>query len=797
MAFGQFPIDFTPVADQAAMVEMLGARFTLLSERLVRMEYSPTGEFEDHPSQVFWYRRQPVPDFQVRRSAEKLEIETSYLHLVYQPSVQGFTPVNLAVLVKATGQTWQFGDPFWRGGNLMGTARTLDTAVGEVNLEPGLVGQEGWAVVDDSSSLVFNQQGWLEKRQRPQNLDIYFFGYGHDYPAALSEFCQVAGQSPLVPRWMLGNWWSRYWAYSQDELLDLMEEFAAHQVPLAVCIIDMDWHITATGNRSSGWTGYTWNRELFPNPSDFIRRVHELGLHTALNLHPADGVYPHEAQYRQFAEVMGIDPDEGQPIPFDSTDPKFMQAYFDLLHHPFEEQGVDFWWIDWQQGARSNMVGLDPLWWLNHLHFYDLARDEGRRPVIFSRWGGLGNHRYPIGFSGDTVVGWEALANLPGFTATATNVGYGWWSHDIGGHMGGIEEDELFVRWVQYGVFSPILRLHSTNNPFHERRPWGRGPQAAQSAGAAMRLRHALIPYLYSMAWRNHTTSLPLILPMYYSHPECAEAYQAPNQYWFGSELLAAPFTSPVLRETGLARQAVWLPAGEWFDFFSGERCPGGDWRTVYGELEDIPVFARAGAIIPLGPEVGWGGIENPVDLRLLVFPGADNRFELVEDDGESVAFNRGAYAVTVFSQAWNDPEAVITLSPARGDLGVLPPERCLHLIFRGISGEVQVQASLNGVEIPIGFTYDPLCETLNFTALPFKPGDEVQVKIRANGSSLLGSVSRSSAKAQKYLQAFRLNSWVKQAVMQNWSEIAAGALSLRSRGVLSDAQIAVLESLL
>jgi alpha-glucosidase (family GH31 glycosyl hydrolase) len=135
---------------------------------------------------------------------------------------------------------------------------------------------------------------------------------------------------------------------------------------------------------------------------------------------------------------MGIDPASEQPIEFDVADSHFMQAYFEYLHYPKEEQGIDFWWMDWQQGEHSKLQGLDPLYWLNHLHFYDQAKQGKKRPFIFSRWGGLGNHRYPIGFSGDTVITWDSLSFQPYFTSTASNVAYGWWSHDIGGHFMGM-----------------------------------------------------------------------------------------------------------------------------------------------------------------------------------------------------------------------------------------------------------------------------------------------------------------------------------------------------------------------
>ena len=235
-------------------------------------------------------------------------------------------------------------------------------------------------------------------------------------------------------------------------------------------------------------------------------------------------------------------------------------------------------------GRTSGLPGLDPLWWLNHLHFYDLGAAAGiGGPFIFSRWGGLGNHRYPIGFSGDTVVTWESLAFQPYFTATAANVGYGWWSHDIGGHYGGIEDAELYARWVQFGVFSPILRLHSTNNPYQDRRPWGSGnAEMLRVTRDAMQLRHALIPYLYTLAWRNATEDVPPIRPMYYDYPESEEAYRCPQQYLFGTELIVAPFTSPARPRYAAGRQVVWLPEGRLVRFLqrralsraaAGTRC--------------------------------------------------------------------------------------------------------------------------------------------------------------------------------------------------------------------------------
>lgn len=699
MSFPPVPV-FRPVANPDAVVAAQNVRFTVLTDRLMRLEYSEDNSFEDRPSQAFWYREQPVPRFTKVITDSRIEIETDFLHLKYQITPKGFTSKTLSITLKENGITWKYGTP--QKDNLKGTARTLDGIGGRTKLENGLLSRSGWVVVDDSDSLVFNEVGWLEPRRaasetprsqsflnnsasRPSRLsseiDLYFFGYGIDYAACLRDFTNVAGKIPMIPRYLLGNWWSRFWSYTQDELKALMEEFRAHDVPLSVCIVDMDWHITRTGNTSSGWTGYTWNKELFPEPRQFIQWLHGQGLRTALNLHPADGVHPHEEQFEQMAKWMGVDPSTKQPIPFDIADPHFMEGYFKILHHPYEEDGIDFWWMDWQQGTKSNLHGLDPLWMLNHLHFYDLGREEHKRPFIFSRWGGLGNHRYPIGFSGDTFVRWSALAFQPRFTSTAANVGYGWWSHDIGGHQVKDTTPELYLRWVQFGVFSPIFRFHSTSKAELDRRPWGKPERYFHAARDAMQLRHAFIPYIYSMAWRAHQTGISLITPMYYGN-STTEAYEAQDQYYFGSELIAAPITAPSDRKTGLAVKRVWFPPGAWTNFFTGEQVSGGKTREIEASLEDIPVYAKAGAIIPLAPKVGWGGIENPTELDIYVFPGADTTFELYEDDGETTEYQRGKYAITRFSLH----KDVFTVHPAQGDLSVIPSRRTYRIHLGGLN---------------------------------------------------------------------------------------------------------------
>jgi alpha-glucosidase (family GH31 glycosyl hydrolase) len=561
---------------------------------------------------------------------------------------------------------WRYGQ---RVENLGGTARTLDEADGRVALEDGVLSRNGVAVVDDSHTVLLTDDGWIAPR-RPGTVDLYVFAFGRDYRAALRALYTLTGPQPLLPRYALGNWWSRYYAYRADEYLALMDRFAEEGLPFSVAVIDMDWHLVDVEPRhGSGWTGYTWNRELFPDPPGFLAALHERGLATALNVHPADGVRAHEDAYARVASRMGIDPASALPVNFDPTDPGFLEAYLEELHHPLEEQGVDFWWLDWQQGAVSKIPGLDPLWLLNHFHYLDSAR-TGRRPLTFSRYAGIGSHRYPVGFSGDTEITWASLDFQPEFTATASNAGYGWWSHDVGGHFHGVRDDELAARWAQLGAFSPILRLHSGDDRFTAKEPWRFGALARRAIGEALRLRHRLVPYVATMALRAHDEGEPLVQPMYYDHPWEEPAYAVPNQFMFGPALLVAPLTTRTDPSTGLAAVTAWLPEGDWIDVFTGLAYRGGRTIVLHRDLDSIPVLARPGTILPLAP--AGAGVELPDHVELLVLPGGDGEFTLAEDRDDE------RWARTRFTLR----DGELAIGPVEGERGSLPPGRTYTVLL-------------------------------------------------------------------------------------------------------------------
>ncbi|MBO0746522.1 MAG: hypothetical protein J2P43_16000, partial [Candidatus Dormibacteraeota bacterium] len=525
---------------------------------------------------------------------------------------------------------------------------------------------------------------------------------------------RFGGTIPMPPRWVLGPWWSRYWAYRDRDLQALVEEFRSRGFPLDVLVIDMDWHTP------DAWTGYTWNRDLFPDPAGFLAWVHRQHLHATLNLHPALGVAPFESVYPEMARAMGLDPADGEPIPFRITDPRFAQAYFEVLHHPLEDEGVDFWWMDWQQGRTSEVPGLDPLAWLNHLHHRDLLRRPDRRPLVLSRWGGLGSHRYPVGFSGDAVATWPALRFQPRYTAAGANVGYGWWSHDIGGHFGA-DTPELYVRWVQFGAFSPVLRLHSSNDPGYDRRPWAFGPEVEAIAKDAFRARAELVPYLYTCARQAADSGVAMVRPVSWAAPEHDSAYLARDQYLLGDDLLVAPVLEPADPSLGVAVKDVWLPPGEWIERTTGETVVGPRWITRPVDLRSVPQFVRAGTILPLA-EPAASTAQQPLDhLILAVFCGAAGTTRVYHDDGTTRAYLHGASEWTA--------ARVETPDPSRCRVEVEPASSVRRLTLR-LEHTNRPREVLVG-EVPVsGWTYDE--KTGRTTIEVGQAGGPVAVEVRA-----------------------------------------------------------------
>ena len=419
-----------------------------------------------------------------------------------------------------------------------------------------------------------------------------------------------------------------------------------------------------------------------------------------------------------------------------------MRMYFKDVIHPLEDEGVDFWWLDWQQGDKSRLKGLDTLWVINHYSYLDNARG-GKRPLLLSRYAGPGSHRYPAGFSGDTIVTWDSLRFQPYFTATASNIGFGWWSHDIGGHMRGCRDDELIARWTQLGVFSPIMRLHSACGDFFGKEPWRYKPEVCRVMESALRLRHRLVPYLYTMNHRAWAEDLPLVLPLYYEFPNRREGYSHPDEFFFGTSLLVAPITSPRIARLNVASEPVFLPEDLWYDIFTHRQYRGGRELCVYRTLESVPVFAKAGTILPLTDENDAG--RNPESLTLQVFLGSDGSFTLYEDDGGSMDYQKEVCVFTEFTLHTGEA-TTLTIHAARGEGSLIPQERRYRVEFIGCR-ECGAEVCAGGEPAVHGASYSADGKVLTLETGPASTAEDILITLPGDaflpGNDVVGDTFR------------------------------------------------------
>ena len=707
-----------PKADAKAVVTSGNARFTVLTPQLIRMEWSADGQFEDRATLTFVNRETPVPEFKVRESKSKLTITTPALTLTYLKNGK-FSDKNLKAVFTLNGKEVVWTPGMENPQNLLGTTRTLDGADGSKLKEPmeqGILSRAGWSLIDDSQRHVLTPDGseweeWVEARPEGDRQDLYLFAYGHDYKQALADYALVAGRAPMPPKYTLGYWWSRYWQYSDNEFVDLVNKLKSMDVPIDALIVDMDWHETWGLRKSNspkdeygqriGWTGYTWQKELFPSPANFLKWTENEELKVALNLHPASGIQPYEAVYDDFTKEYGWS-EKGKSVPFKIDERKWADAYFKTVLEPMERDGVDFWWLDWQQWKESKYTpGLSNTFWLNHTFFNHAERQNpGLRPFIYHRWGGLGSHRYPLAFSGDTYATWPMLAYLPYFTATASNVNYGWWGHDIGGHMfhktQKATDPELYTRWLQYGVFTPIFKTHSTKDPRIERCIWC-FPDHMFLMRDAIRLRYTLAPYIYNAARENYDTGVGMCRPMYYDYPESDKAYETPEQFMFGNDILATTITQPVDSITGLAPRTIWFPEGAWFDCATGSMYEGGRTEELHYTLAENPHYAKAGSIIPMNPAT-VKNLQQPCDTLVLTFiPGGDGQLRHYEDDGMSQQYKTN-YAVTTVTKKQEGNTVRVRISPREGSFAGASDSRSYELRFPAVFPPKSVK--VNGKEL-------------------------------------------------------------------------------------------------
>ena len=689
-------------------------RLTMITPTLLRLEYATDGKFVDAPTMFAANRSSllPMSELTVKELGNNCyEIRTAALRIWFRNDGYPFSTSNLKVYYTLDGKEKTFTNRFVLGKNLGGPVETLDRVTEAIPMNDGLLTRSGWYMIDDNhGDLLVN--GWLQPRDTRTHLqDQYCFIYGNDYRAALASLGAVSGHVPMTRKYMHGVWYCRYWDYTADEFLGIIHDYDNNQFPLDNLVFDMGWHTNdateGTGhNGHLNWTGYTWNRKLIPNPAALIDSIHKLGVTVSLNDHPHDGIRPNEDIYPAYAKATGLQP--GEKSLFNLSDSTYMKNFFTFAHRPSEKMGVDFWWLDWQQNYLYPYVPgthTTTLSWINQLYYRD-SEQGGLRGCNYSRWGGWGDHRHPLWFSGDAQANWPMLAFEVKLSAQSGNAGCYYWIHDTGGFRGK-NNPELTTRWTQFSTLSAALRVHSTKDASLDRRPWISGDLQTRANRRMYHLRSELMPYVYSSVWQTHKTMVPLNRAMYIDYGNQSESYENEQEFTFGDIIMAAPITSPGKGANLVAAQKVWFPRGEnWFDFFNHQRYEGGQTLNIEKSLMEFPMYVKGGWVLPMQPYTRRPATTPLETLVMRVYPAgctADNVYTLYEDDGITLDYEKGASATTRLQYTEKGNCRMVVVHPAQGNYKGQVNKRAYRLQLAGF-GKID-NVKVNGRKVAT--TYD------------------------------------------------------------------------------------------
>ena len=656
-------------------------RISILSEMIIRLEYSPSGQFNNRPTQLVRKRNFGKALFQKQEDNNALIITSRYFTLKYLkeqpfqgPSVDPMK--NLKITLNSHDQDrqkdWYYGSPEAR--NLGGNYCSVDIDVPK-NIERGIFSLDGVASIDDSKSKIIMEDGTLAEPIK-DNIDIYVFLYDRDFKQALFDYFKLTGSPTMIPRYALGNWWSRNASYTDKDLKDIIARFEKKKIPLSVILLDHDWHIRNSSFGDGLKDGFTFNNNLIRDPQKVIEEFHKRGIKVGVVTDPKDGFYPHETYYKQASEAMKIS--DGSVIPFDPLNPQNLDLYFKMFLHPLERMGIDFFWND----SNAN-YDLTRLWCLQHYMFCDSNREKNKRGLVLSRSGCIAPHRYPILYGGSSSISWKDLKDTTFKYLNAANIGVSWWSHDVGGNHGGIEDADLYTRYLQLGVFSPILRFHGARGKYYKKEPWLWDSKTLNIASDYLRLRHRLIPYIYTEAYNYTRTGTPLVQPFYHNYMWTYDDTLFRNQYYFGSQLLVCPILDKKNEVMNRTIHRFFIPDGIWYDYFTGKKFPGNKKYIQFFKDEDYPVFAHAGSIIPLSNRSDYNNVALPTDMEIQIFPGVSNTYTLYEDDGITNLYQEGYFLKTTIDYNYLKNNYTVIIRSIEGKSGIVPEKRNYKMVFR------------------------------------------------------------------------------------------------------------------
>ena len=526
----------------------------------------------------------------------------------------------------------------------------------------------------------------------------YYFIYGPEADQIIGRYRELTGEVPLFGRWAYGFWQCKNKYQSQAEIEGVAAKYRALHIPVDNIVQDWFWWVTMGEMK--------WNPK-YPDPQGMINKLHDENFHLMVSVWPF--FRPGTSIYDQFDKngwfiaktlVGGFHP-LGQAL-YDPTNPQARAEYWKNIDTSLFAKGVDAWWLDTDEpetegrednilvdhkmhiGSGARYANIYPLWHSEGVSQGQQQASDKKRVFILSRSAYAGSQRLGVtAWSGDVLSDWETYKRqIPAGLNFAIS-GMPYWTTDIGGFIsGGNLQDpkfrELFIRWFQFGTFSPIFRVHGTRYP-DENELWSYGPDAQKILVDYDNLRYRLLPYIYSEAWQVTSNHGTLMRPLVMDWRDDVQAQDIGDEYLFGPAILVAPVTTQ-----GATSRKVYLPKSAWYDFWTGAKVEGGRYIDAEAPLEKLPLYIRAGSIVPMGPTMEWS-TQKPADpIEIRIYPGADGDFTLYEDENDNYDYTKDQHATIQFH--WNDSTKALTIGARQGTFPGMIPNHKFNVVVVGES---------------------------------------------------------------------------------------------------------------
>lgn len=585
--------------------------------------------------------------------------------------------------------------------------RGRDVFLQQVNMEIGIPlvhSVKGYAIFWDNNSSTWyrdNSEGMTFDSETGDYCDYYFIA-GENADGVIGGLRTLTGGSPMLPMWNFGFIQSKERYASQDELVAVVQKYRDLGIPLDAIV--QDWRYW--GDDHHWWNAVEFLSPEFPDPKGLMEQLKALNANALISIWPSFG--PNTNIYKELAEnglLMAHETfpqDHGVKV-YDPWNPQARDIYWKYIKKNMFDIGINGWWLDatepehnpikpedydymTPEGTFREVRNTFPIVSTGGVYDHQRAESDDRRVVILTRSAYLGQQRYGTHvWSGDVFSDWKVLGDQISAALNLSLCGIPYWNSDIGGFWAWREFPEgyrdpafhkLYTRWMQFAVFTGMMRSHGSNTPREIFRFGERGYWAFDSQEKFINLRYRLLPYIYSSAWKVTSEDATLMRALFMDWPEDRNVWNVSDEYMFGESFLVAPIVTPE------DERDVYLPAGQWFDFWTGEAVPGGQTVVRHTPVDECPVYVKAGTVLPMGPSVQYAAEKKWDDLLVRIYPGADGEFVLYEDAGDGYAYENGEYATV--RMKWDDKRRELTICERQGRYPEMLKERNFRLAVVG-----------------------------------------------------------------------------------------------------------------